>query len=168
MPIVKKQSLDIYGSTFSVWPSASLSVDGATRHLGEAVAIQVAGRARALFYGPYIELEPSVWRAKFSLTLDSDACIYSYRIEWGSGDHFNSVALQPSLEGTYEVDITYGLEEAVPWELRVIVTEGALAGELTISDIQVSGGPFAGAGEGAGDGAVEVGADPAGGVDQGV
>ncbi len=90
--------------------------------------MDVAGRARALVWGPYEKMAPGVWRATATFLVDRWACRHSYRLEWGESATYAVYEFVPGREGLFEVSAEYEWPAEAAAELRIILTESSLGG----------------------------------------
>jgi hypothetical protein len=97
-----------------------------------ATPIDITGHARILFWGPYIELPPGLWRAEVRLECCAEAARYDYLIEFGTVARFSRTVFRPEPGACTLVDTTYRTTE--PWrsELRAWVARPAFHGELRL------------------------------------
>jgi hypothetical protein len=111
------------------WPPEKFRYDMREADKRERVqCMDIAGRARALFWGPYETLQPGLWRATALFSVDRWACRHIYRLEWGATADFATFEFKPCKAGVFEVSaerLWKGPEKA---ELRIILTEGTLGG----------------------------------------
>lgn len=90
--------------------------------------MDVAGRARALVWGPYETMPRGVWRATASFLVDRWACRHAYRLEWGASTSYAVHEFVPGREGLFEVSAEYEWTAEAEAELRIILTESSLGG----------------------------------------
>lgn len=90
--------------------------------------MDVAGRARALVWGPYELMTPGVWRATARFLVDRWACRHTYRLEWGGSASYATHEFVPGRAGVFEVSAEYAWPAPADAELRIILTESSLGG----------------------------------------
>ncbi|AYG94288.1 hypothetical protein D8I30_03115 [Brevundimonas naejangsanensis] len=99
--------------------------------------MDVAGRARALVWGPYDLMPAGVWRATATFLVDRWACRHTYRLEWGENATYASHAFVPGREGVFEVSAEYEWRAETGAELRLILAESSLGGVFEFFDVRV-------------------------------
>lgn len=97
---------------------------------GQDHVIELAGRARALVYGPYIALRPGRWSITARFIVDQDAAVHRLRFEWGHMGSFASFTQSPGRAGEFALTITHDWQEPAAAEFKIIVAQGSLGGEL--------------------------------------
>ncbi|MET3781267.1 hypothetical protein ABIC32_001912 [Brevundimonas sp. 1080] len=95
----------------------------------------LAGRARYLLYGAYHWLPRGTWRATIIFSVDRDASNQHFRIEWGSVKDFSHHNFRPSDAGRYSIAIDATLQNADQVELRLILANSSLSGEIELTDV---------------------------------
>lgn len=117
-------------------PLAMFALD--MRHSADGRApghIGLAGRARYLLYGAYHWLPSGTWTATIIFSVDRDASKQHFRIEWGLVNDFSHHTFRPGEEGRYSIAIGATLETAAQLELRFILANSSLSGEMKILDV---------------------------------
>lgn len=107
-----------------------MNVDAGSNEMKILDRIPVSGRARSLLFGPYKTLSNGKWVAHFTFELDKWSYIYTYRAEFGSGQQYSQTMIKVPAPGRYRFSLSYNVESDLPCEFRLILTEGALQGEL--------------------------------------
>tara|TARA_R110002012_G_scaffold314387_2_gene527060 strand:- start:8223 stop:8651 length:429 start_codon:yes stop_codon:yes gene_type:complete len=121
------------------WLPERFTLDPRRTAVGETpFMLDVTGPPRPLVFGPYVDLEPGVWRARVRFTVDETACKHHYRLEWGSLTDFASHAFVPGRPGVYNLEIDHRWQATAAAETRLILTEGALDGMLEFQGVTVS------------------------------
>ncbi|TFW11708.1 hypothetical protein EGY25_06395 [Brevundimonas intermedia] len=120
------------------WPPDKFRYDMREADARERVQrMDIAGRARALVWGPYDVLTPGLWRATARFSVDRWACRHTYRLEWGATADYSLFEFKPGRAGVFEVSAERLWIEAEKAELRIILTEGALGGVFELLDVRV-------------------------------
>ncbi|WBT06562.1 hypothetical protein PFY01_02480 [Brevundimonas vesicularis] len=115
------------------WPPDKFRYDMREADARERVQrMDIAGRARALVWGPYEVLTPGLWRATARFAVDRWACRHTYRLEWGATADYSLFEFTPHRPGVFEVSADRLWREAEKAELRIILTEGALGGTFEL------------------------------------
>lgn len=123
----------------AAWPPALFHYDArAVRGATEAGVMDVTGRPRILVWGPYFVLPPGLWRIRVRFSLDENARIYGYRMDWGGQKAFDSFLFRPDRAGVFEIEMAYRWTEPGPAEMRLLLMEGAFTGEMVLLDAVVS------------------------------
>lgn len=120
----------------AVLPLGMFSLDN--RHASRGLPrerLGLAGRARYLLHGAYHWLPRGSWTATIVFAVDQDAAGGVFRIEWGAVNAFSQHIFRPTKPGRYEVSITSVLDQAAQVELRLVLANSCLAGELTVIEI---------------------------------
>lgn len=97
---------------------------------GQDYVVELAGRARALVYGPYIALRPGRWSITARFIVNQDAAAHRLRFEWGHIGSFASFTQAPGRAGEFTLTITHDWQEPATAEFKIIVAQGSLGGEL--------------------------------------
>ncbi|MCK6104972.1 hypothetical protein [Brevundimonas sp. EYE_349] len=97
--------------------------------------VGLAGRARYLIYGAYHWLPRGTWTATIIFSVDREAATQHFRIEWGLVNDFVSHSFCLSGEGKYSISINATLAVAAQIELRFILANSSLGGEMEVFDI---------------------------------
>jgi len=124
------------GRTPLHWPPGKFRHDIPEADQREQIqCMDIAGRARALFWGPYEELPPGLWRATARFTVDHWSCRHTFRLEWGATADFVTFEFRPGKAGIYEVSAERVWKETEKAELRIILTSGALGGMFELLSV---------------------------------
>ncbi|MNS24687.1 hypothetical protein D3C72_565410 [compost metagenome] len=99
--------------------------------------MDVAGRARALVWGPYEPMTPGVWRATARFLVDRWACRHTYRMEWGESASYAAHEFIPGREGVFEVSAEHAWPTDANAELRIILAESSLGGVFEFLGVSV-------------------------------
>lgn len=99
--------------------------------------MDATGRARNLVYGPYISLPPGLWRATLGFSCDQSASRHMLRFEWGTPENFQGFYVTPKRSGRYEVVLEHRWTKAEPAELRMILTESSLGGQIGFDGVKL-------------------------------
>lgn len=102
--------------------------------------IGLTGRARYLLYGAYHWLPRGVWTATIVFSVDQDANPRIFRIEWGGVSAFSQHVFRTQQAGKYKISITTVVDQAAQTELRLVLANSSLAGELTILGVELASG----------------------------
>lgn len=121
------------------WPPDRFRYDMREADARERVQrMDIAGRARALFWGPYEVLTPGLWRATARFSVDRWACRHAYRLEWGATADYSLFEFTPRKAGVFEVSAERLWREAEKAELRIILTEGSLGGVFELLGVSIT------------------------------
>jgi hypothetical protein len=99
--------------------------------------IDVTGRPRHLFYGPYLPLGPGRWRAVAHLQVCADAARCRLAVEFGASPHFTSIDLPFGSKGSLEIEVTHLVKEAGFGEVRLSLNRAAFHGEVRFLGVGV-------------------------------
>ena len=92
--------------------------------------VDVTGRARILFYGPYAPLGAGSWRVKAILELCPDAARCRLALQFGVSMDFTTVEIARGPAGRREIEVDYFCETPGLAELRLVLTRAAFHGEI--------------------------------------
>lgn len=124
------------------WPPEMFRYDMREAEARERIQkMDIGGRARALFWGPYEPLPSGLWTATARFAVDRWACRHTYRLEWGATADYAMFEFKPGKAGVFEVSAerAWSVEEKA--ELRIILTEGTLGGVFEFLGAEVCGEP---------------------------
>ena len=103
--------------------------------------IELAGDARCLLYGPYIDLAPGSWKVRVVLGFSDQAAgrIFQF-IAYMAHQELASTTLQPNLGGIYvaEINFSIGERDGKGIDLRVLVLSNDTAGQLAFGHVVAS------------------------------
>ncbi|MGI4817607.1 MAG: hypothetical protein ACRYFE_03730 [Janthinobacterium lividum] len=107
--------------------------------------IDLSGRRRILIWGPYVALPKGRWRVRTKLSFDRRATSYNFAVEFGSAAKFERLDFRPEKAGLYEVELEFGFDGKKRAELRVIIDQGVVGGQLGFygADVEIVGTPEA-------------------------
>lgn len=138
------RALEIYGSGLpaigarSDWSPEIFSYDAkASASAGAPGELHIPGRARCLFHGPYFFLTAGRWRATVRFSVDEDAALRNLRLEWGGAHQFAELAFCPGKAGLYEAVLEHDWIVPEAGEIRLILTESALQGRISLFGVHV-------------------------------
>jgi hypothetical protein len=118
--------------TTVTWSERLFTYDPKSFVEGEPLGVlDVTGRPRTLFYGPYLALPPGRWNIVIRFAVDDFAAGHELRFDWGLAGDFISQTESPRTGGVYEVEMTHNVTEVGPWQFRVLLMEGAFEGRMT-------------------------------------
>lgn len=130
--------MDARGTTPSVqrWPPEMFRYDMREAEARDRIQrMDVGGRARALFWGPYQTIGPGLWRATARIAVDRWACRHQYRLEWGATADYSMFAFSPRKAGIFEVSAERLWCKPEPAELRIVLAESSLGGCFELLDV---------------------------------
>jgi hypothetical protein len=104
------------------------SVDGADGLC--PAAIDVTGQGRCLTHGPYVVLQPGLWRATATLEICQDAARRRLAVQFGVEPHFSTQDLPYGIPGHHEVRVDFQLSEPGPVQIRILLRRAAFHGEV--------------------------------------
>ncbi|MAL56879.1 MAG: hypothetical protein CL682_06870 [Brevundimonas sp.] len=73
-------------------------------------------------------------------SVDQDANPRIFRIEWGGVSAFSQHVFRTQQAGKYKISITTVVDQAAQTELRLVLANSSLAGELTILGVELASG----------------------------
>jgi hypothetical protein len=97
-------------------------------------AIDVTGRARCLFYGPYMCLPSGPWTVRIFLGFTIDTTIPPFVMEIVIGKHVVvRKVIHPESNGTFELKMDFAVENSdLPVEMRILSERAAFSGQLAL------------------------------------
>jgi hypothetical protein len=113
-------------------PSAFLSGNGPCPE-----AVDVTGRARYLFYGPYAALGPGRWRATVFLHLCPDAARRPLAVQFGAEPDYTTLDLPFGVPGNHRVDLEHSLREGDAAQVRLWLKKAAFHGEVRLIGVSL-------------------------------
>lgn len=114
--------------------------DGSGAPIPATEPIDITGRQRCLFYGPFVTLPIGSWRASVALVLSPEAADMSYFVEAIAGSRLAAARLEEeaavlsTVELEFAIDAT--LEQSV--EIRIFSERAAFDGQLGIVRVTLS------------------------------
>jgi hypothetical protein len=131
-PPLKAHTLEVFNTlptpegTRATWPhEIFLAGDGPC-----PFAIDIMGRARILFYGPYIALPDGVWQAHLMFDISERAMPYDYLVEFGTIGRFSRMTFRAEKPGLQCVNIQHVAKDALPMEVRFFLLRAAFVGDI--------------------------------------
>lgn len=108
------------------------------QHIGEQTIIDLTGRPRIVFYGPYIVMPAGRWKVTMRIGFCSQAAQRQYRADWGGQHVCASHHFKPEKDGLFELEMEHEWTEPAPCEMRLLVMEGVFDGQLLFYGAHVS------------------------------
>ena len=100
--------------------------------------IDVTGRARYLFFGPYIELPSGIWRAEIRFHLCPDASRCRLAAQFGAEPDYATVDVPNGKPGSRVIRIEHARREPGLSQIRLWLKKAAFHGEVRLSGAAVS------------------------------
>lgn len=100
--------------------------------------IDATGRARYLFFGPFIVLPPGLWRATVYLELCPDAARRQLALQFGAEPDYTTLDLPQGMPGRHVERIEHPLFEPAPCQIRLWLKKAAFHGEIRFSGAHVA------------------------------
>ena len=100
--------------------------------------VDICGRVRALFYGPYIKLPPGQWLAEIVLGFSREATEMNFVIDiLMGGTQIAVTKIQPAHEGIFSVNLSFVVEEGNDHavEFRVVNERAAFDGKIALGEV---------------------------------
>lgn len=118
----------------SIWWGCEqlLSCSPAGLHETCPAVIDVTGPARCLVFGPYLPLEPGVWRATAIFELCPEAARRSLIVEFGAMPSFTTKTV-PRQPGPHRIEMEFEVGPDDLVEVRLLMTLAGFHGELKFS-----------------------------------
>lgn len=117
------------------WPREAF-LDGDAPGECLPAAVEVAGRARILAYGPYLPLPAGAWRARAFLGFSRDVGKMPFILEADSGGAVSRGFFEVERGGIFSLDLDFQVTDALhPVELRLISQDSALEGQLSLIEV---------------------------------
>ena len=120
------------------WARELMMADG---HVPALHAVDVTGRVRALFYGPYISVPPGNWTAEVVLGFSQEAVDINFVVDvLAAGTPLGATSIQPTREGVYSVNLSFAVSEGNthPLEFRVVNQKAVFDGKLALGRITLT------------------------------
>lgn len=132
------RTLTVFTDGHAFWPAEMFTLDPRHVRSGGSERLDVTGKPRFLVFGPYVTLPAGRWKATFRLSFDEAASRMNYWLDWGGTEHFARAEARPGRPGVYEVHIEHESHHDEPFELRVVLTEGAFHGAIEFNGAEIS------------------------------
>jgi len=117
------------------WGRDLFMMDG---HQPATEIVDICGRVRALFYGPYIKLPPGQWLAEIVLGFSREATEMNFVIDiLMGGTQIAVTKIQPAHEGIFSVNLSFVVEEGNDHavEFRVVNERAAFDGKIALGEV---------------------------------
>lgn len=143
-PLPAPSALEIYTTlppplgASSTWAVDLFSYPKGGELEGGAPAMDLTGRARNLFHGPYFELPPGVWQVRLRFDVDPVGAPLRFKFDWGAGEDMTSVSPTIARPGQYNLTISRRWPAAGPAEVRAWIMQGAFQGRFEFHGCTVS------------------------------
>ena len=119
------------------WPREAF-LDGDTPGAPLPAAIEVAGRARILAYGPYLPLPGGQWRATAYLGFSVDIEKIPFILEADTGSGITRGFFEVENGGIFTLTLHFQITDPLhPVELRLISQDSALEGQAVLIEVQL-------------------------------
>lgn len=120
-----------------IWPRECF-FDGDAPGNPLPAAIEVAGRARILAYGPYLPLPSGVWLATAFLGFSPDIGSLSFIIEVDTGGAVSRNFFEVEMGGFFTLEFEFQVIGALcPVEIRLISQDSALEGQIALIEVRL-------------------------------
>ncbi len=132
------EAAQIFLSGRANWPTGLFTYDQRNAVSGPATGrMNVTGRPRFLFSGPYLVMPAGAWEAKIILSFDRDVGYRRFRLDWGGVTDYTTYEFTPGRSGFFEVSLNYAWDKPAPAELRLLVLEGVFHGSVVFGGAAV-------------------------------
>jgi len=144
-----RETLGAYADAFEgkelgklVWPRdlfaiADMPDEPATRD------IDIAGRARCLVFGPYMQLFAGGWKARVVVGFSRETVGTSFVIDVATKATIGHTRITPDSAGVYEVLIDFTIEESdQPIEIRIFNERPAFEGHIALGFVSLIPAPL--------------------------
>jgi hypothetical protein len=147
---VSRGALDGYISAFPssgkisqlVWERELFFVGhgGSGAPIPAAEPIDITGRQRCLFYGPFVALPIGSWRASVALVLSPEAADMSYFVEAIAGSRLAAARLEEGAAVLSTVELQFAIDATLEQlvEIRIFSERAAFDGQLGIARVTLS------------------------------
>lgn len=129
-PLAMYDVLPVPVGAHAEWGPDRFSYPLKDQYHGGSPVVDMTGRARALLFGPYIELTPGVWRADIRVSVDPEGGHAHLLLEWGSGARFLHCKAEITTPGLYGVALDREWTEQGPAEVRLWIPQPLFQGRL--------------------------------------
>ena len=120
------------------WPREAFLSDEVAPGGRSPETLDVTGRARFLFFGPYSRLDRGVWRAKVRLRLCPDAARSRLSVQFGAEPDSATADLEFGRAGFHEVTLEHRFDGAGLAQVRLMLRKAAFHGEIVFSGVQLT------------------------------
>jgi hypothetical protein len=99
--------------------------------------IDVTGRARYLFFGPFLPLTRGAWRATVHLQLCRDAALRSLALQFGVEPDYTTLELERGVSGSQAPQLDFTCETPGMAQIRLWLRKAAFHGEVRFAGVSV-------------------------------
>lgn len=104
--------------------------------------IDIAGRARCLVYGPYMQVFAGRWIARMVLGFSAETVGVPFTVDVAAPDRIAHATITPDAAGVYEVNVEFSIEDPDrPVEVRVWSERPAFEGTIALGFVALTPGP---------------------------
>lgn len=134
-----QEALSLYKNEPTFWHGEVFDyIASSVQHVGEQTIIDLTGRPRIVFYGPYIVVPAGRWKVTMRIGFCHQAARRQYRADWGGQHVYASHHFKPEKDGLFELEMEHEWTEPAPCEMRLLVMEGVFDGQLLFYGAHVS------------------------------
>ncbi len=104
--------------------------------------IDIAGRARCLVFGPYMQVFAGNWKARMVLGFSTETVGVPFTVDVATNERIAHTTITPDSAGVYEVNLDFTIEDpdrAV--EIRVWIERPAFEGHIAVGFVSLTPGP---------------------------
>lgn len=124
-----------------IWPRELFGISDAPTEAATR-DIDVAGRARCLVFGPYMQLFPGNWKARVVLGFSVETVGTRFMIDVATDAPISHTTITPDAAGVYEVIVDFALSESDrPIEVRVFNERAAFEGHIALGFVSLTPAP---------------------------
>lgn len=104
--------------------------------------IDIAGRARCLVFGPYMQVFAGNWKARMVLGFSTETVGMPFIVDVGTSVRIAHTTITPDAAGVYEVNLEFTIEDPDhPVEIRVWSERPAFEGHIALGFVSLIPGP---------------------------
>lgn len=118
-----------------VLPLSLFKVPTKTGMEGGTQPIDLTGRGRIIFHGPYVELPQGEWSVRVRFRYDGYGKQAPFRFEWGVGSEVESIDVVVREAGDYEIDLFHVWDQIAMPQLRIWLYHAVFQGQFEVLEV---------------------------------
>ena len=128
-----------------VLPLSLFKVPTKTGMEGGTQPIDLTGRGRIIFHGPYVELPRGEWSVRVRFRYDGHGKRSPFRFEWGVGHDVEAIDVVVQEAGDYEIDLFRAWDQVAMPQLRIWLYHAVFQGQFEVLNVTLFQGRFSAA-----------------------
>lgn len=121
----------------SILPQDLFKVPTKTAMEGGDRSIDLTGRGRIIYHGPYVELPSGEWSVRVRFRYEGSGKSSPLRFEWGIGNDVECVDLVVRMSGDYSIDLTHRWNSIDLCQLRIWLYHAVFQGLFEVLEVKI-------------------------------